>query len=51
MPVFLASVDDGVLHRGAVAALLGKSRRDDHRVLDAGGGALLERAEHRAAPE
>ena len=39
---------DGVLHRRAVAALLGESRRDDHRVLDAGGGALLERAEHRA---
>src|SRR5579863_205401 len=36
------------LHRGAVAALLGKSRRDDHRVLDAGGDALLERAEHGA---
>ena len=39
---------DGVLHGGAVAALLGESRRDDHRVLDAHGGALLERAEHRA---
>ena len=39
---------DGILHRGAVAALLGKSRRDDHRVFDAGAGALLERAEHRA---
>src|SRR5258708_29389863 len=25
---------DGVLHRGAVAAFLRKSRRDDHRVLD-----------------
>ena len=37
---------DGILHRGAVAALLGKSRRDDHRVLDAGGGALLERAKN-----
>ncbi len=48
MPVRFASADDGVLHRGAVAALLGKSRRDDHRVPDAGGGALLERAEHRA---
>ena len=41
-------IGDGVLHRGAVAALLGKSRRDDHRIPDAGGGAFLERAEHRA---
>ncbi len=38
---------DGVLHGGAVAALLGKARRDDDGVLDAGGGALLERTEHR----
>ncbi len=39
---------DGILHGGAVAALFGKSRGDDDRVLDAGGGALLERGENRA---
>jgi len=32
----------------ANAALLGETRRYDHRVLDADGGALLKRAEHRA---
>jgi len=35
---------DGVLHGRAVAALFREARRDDHRVLDADGGALLERA-------
>src|ERR1700738_1744600 len=39
---------DGILHGGAVAALLRKSRRDDDRVLDADRGALLKRAENRA---
>ncbi len=34
-----------VLHRGAVAALLRESRGDDHRVLDANGCTLFERAE------
>ena len=41
-------IGDRVLHGGAVAALLGESRRDDHRIPDADGGAFPERAENRA---
>src|SRR6478752_4159969 len=39
---------DGVLHSGAVAALLGKARGNDDGVLDAYGRALLQRAKYRA---
>ena len=47
MPVLLASATMASCIADAVAALLGKSRRDDHRVPDTGGGALFERTDHR----
>jgi len=47
-PGLFRKARDLVLHRGSIAALFGKARRYDHRVLDARGGALLERGKHRA---
>ena len=44
----LGDLDDPVLHRGAIAALLGKARGDDHAILDADRGAFLQRADHGA---